>query len=49
MIVESVAEELDVKQQVFTELCTLCAADAILATNTSGISITKIAAPVTHP
>ena len=49
MIVESVVEELEVKQQVFAELCTLCAADTILATNTSGISITKIAAPVTHP
>ena len=38
------AEQLELKQKLFQEMDTLCAPDAILATNTSVISITEIAA-----
>ena len=44
MIIESVAEDLKVKQDLFGELDQICSRDAILATNTSVISITAIAA-----
>jgi 3-hydroxybutyryl-CoA dehydrogenase len=42
-VVEAVSENLDLKQKVFQDLDTLCDHDAILATNTSVISITEIA------
>ena len=42
-VVEAVSENLDLKQKVFKELDTMCRGDAILATNTSVISITEIA------
>ena len=43
-VVEAVAEQLDLKQKLFQEMDILCPPDAILATNTSVISITEIAA-----
>lgn len=43
-VVEAVFENLDLKQNVFRELDSLCGTDAVLATNTSVISITEIAA-----
>ena len=42
-VVEAVSESLELKQQVFKELDSLCSADTVLATNTSVISITEIA------
>ncbi|MFC1494306.1 3-hydroxyacyl-CoA dehydrogenase family protein [Thermodesulfobacteriota bacterium] len=42
-VVEAVSENLDLKQKVFQKLDSLCQHDAILATNTSVISITEIA------
>jgi len=42
-VVEAVAERLDVKQNVFRKLDEICRPEAILATNTSVISITEIA------
>ncbi len=42
-VVEAVSENSDLKQKVFKELDSLCQRDAILATNTSVISITEIA------
>jgi 3-hydroxybutyryl-CoA dehydrogenase len=42
--IESVAEDLKVKQDLFTELDQMCPRGVILATNTSVISITAIAA-----
>ncbi len=44
IIIESVAEDLTVKQDLFRELDQMCSRDTILATNTSVISITAIAA-----
>ncbi|HVN24349.1 MAG TPA: 3-hydroxyacyl-CoA dehydrogenase family protein [Syntrophorhabdales bacterium] len=43
-VVEAVAEQLELKQKLFKEMDELCPQDAILATNTSVISITEIAA-----
>ena len=44
LVIEAVAEQLDLKQKLFQEMDSLCSPDAILATNTSVISITEIAA-----
>ncbi len=44
MVIESVAEDLKVKQDLFMELDKMCPPETILATNTSVISITEIAA-----
>ncbi|MDD5207668.1 MAG: 3-hydroxyacyl-CoA dehydrogenase NAD-binding domain-containing protein [Desulfobacterales bacterium] len=42
-VVEAVSENLDLKQKIFRDLDSLCPPDAVLATNTSVISITEIA------
>ena len=49
IVVEAVFEQLEVKQQIFGELDLLADPDAILATNTTAIPITKIAAATRRP
>jgi 3-hydroxybutyryl-CoA dehydrogenase len=49
LVVEAATERLEVKQQIFRDLDELLAAEAILATNTSSISITKLAAGTSRP
>jgi 3-hydroxybutyryl-CoA dehydrogenase len=49
IVVEAVFEQLDVKQAVFRELDRICKADAVLATNTSAIPVTQIAAATERP
>jgi 3-hydroxybutyryl-CoA dehydrogenase len=49
LVVEAVFEELDVKQGVFRELDRICRDGAVLATNTSAIPITQIAAATDRP
>jgi len=44
LVIEAVTENLELKQKVFQDLDRLCSPEAILATNTSVISITEIAA-----
>jgi 3-hydroxybutyryl-CoA dehydrogenase len=44
LVVEAATENFDVKKQLFEKLDSICNADAILSSNTSSISITKIAA-----
>lgn len=44
LVVEAATENIDLKLKIFQDLDKLCSADTILATNTSSISITKIAA-----
>jgi 3-hydroxybutyryl-CoA dehydrogenase len=44
LVVEAVVEKIDVKKKVFAELDALAPAGTILATNTSSISITEVAA-----
>ncbi len=49
LVVEAATERLDLKLGIFKELDALCAANTILATNTSSISITQIAAVTKRP
>jgi 3-hydroxybutyryl-CoA dehydrogenase/5-formyl-3-hydroxy-2-methylpyridine 4-carboxylate dehydrogenase len=49
VVLEAVPEKLELKQEVFPEFEQHVAEDAILASNTSGIPITKIAAVCAHP
>ncbi len=49
IVVEAVFEELDAKREVFRILDGLCREDAVLATNTSAIPVTKIAAATKRP
>jgi 3-hydroxyacyl-CoA dehydrogenase/enoyl-CoA hydratase/carnithine racemase len=48
-VIEAVFEELGVKQDVFADVEQYVADDAILATNTSSLSVEKIAAKLKHP
>lgn len=49
VVVEAVVEDLAVKQEVFARLEDAVDADCILATNTSSLSVTDIAAACTRP
>jgi len=49
LVVEAVVERLDVKQKVFGELESIVAPEAILATNTSSLSVTAIGAALKTP
>jgi 3-hydroxybutyryl-CoA dehydrogenase len=49
IVVEAVFERLDIKQGVFRELDRICKAEAVLATNTSAIPVTQIAAATERP
>jgi len=48
-VIEAVFEEVGVKQQVFDEIEQIIADDAILATNTSSLSVEEIGAKLAHP
>ncbi|MCZ6605898.1 MAG: 3-hydroxyacyl-CoA dehydrogenase, partial [Alphaproteobacteria bacterium] len=47
--IEAIVENLEIKQQVFKELETLCESGTILATNTSSLSVTAIGAVLERP
>lgn len=49
LVVEAIVENLDVKRSLFADLEGIVADDAILATNTSSISVTAIAAKLRKP
>jgi 3-hydroxybutyryl-CoA dehydrogenase len=49
LVIEAVTENLAVKREVFSTLDRVCAPDAVLATNTSSLSVTEIAAFATKP
>ena len=49
LVIEAATENNDLKLKIFKELDQLCDNDTILATNTSSISITKIAAATSRP
>jgi 3-hydroxybutyryl-CoA dehydrogenase len=49
LIIESSTENMDKKKELFAELDKVCRDDAILATNTSALSITEIAAVTSRP
>ncbi len=49
LVIEAIVERLDVKTSVIKQLDAICRADAILASNTSSISLTQLAAASAHP
>lgn len=49
IVIEAIIEDLTLKQQLFKKLDSICNEEAILATNTSSISITSIAAVTSRP
>ncbi|MGQ9693199.1 MAG: 3-hydroxybutyryl-CoA dehydrogenase [Thermodesulfobacteriota bacterium] len=49
VVIEAVVENMELKKQVYKELDQLCAPDVILASNTSGLSITEIASVTKRP
>ena len=49
LVVEAATENLDLKLRIFKDLDELCPEDTILASNTSSISITQIAAVTSRP
>ena len=49
VVVEAVVEKLEVKLDLFSRLDSICGPETLLATNTSSISITRIAAATRRP
>jgi len=49
LVVEAIVEDMRVKKEVFAELDSICKLDTILASNTSGLSITEIASATNRP
>jgi 3-hydroxybutyryl-CoA dehydrogenase len=49
VVIEAIVEELAAKQALFAELERVCRGDAVLATNTSALSVTEIASATSSP
>lgn len=49
LVTEAVTEDIDVKREIFASIDKHADADALLTTNTSGLSITEISTAVSHP
>jgi 3-hydroxybutyryl-CoA dehydrogenase len=49
LAIEVVPERIEIKREVFAELDRVCGPEAILATNTSSLSVTSVAAGTRHP
>ncbi|WP_286239239.1 3-hydroxyacyl-CoA dehydrogenase PaaH [Neptuniibacter halophilus] len=49
LVIEAIIEDLKIKRGLLADLEATCAADAILATNTSSISVTALGAEMQHP
>jgi 3-hydroxybutyryl-CoA dehydrogenase len=49
LVIEAVPEQLDLKREVFAELDRVCPPEAILATNTSSLSVTEISVATHRP
>jgi len=49
LVIEAVPERMELKRAVFGELDLACRPDTILATNTSSLSVTALAASIRHP
>ena len=49
LVVEAVVERMEVKRDVFATLDRIVSPDAVLATNTSSLSVTEISAATSHP
>ncbi len=49
LVIEAATEDMEAKKALFKELDELCKPDTIIATNTSALSITEIAAATNRP
>ncbi|GII20781.1 3-hydroxyacyl-CoA dehydrogenase family protein [Planosporangium mesophilum] len=49
LVIEAVPEHLDLKQAIFAELDKVCKPEAVLATNTSSLSVTEISVATSRP
>src|SRR3954469_3625974 len=49
LVVEAVVESIEIKKQIFKQLEAIVSEDAILATNTSSLSVTEISTANSHP
>jgi 3-hydroxybutyryl-CoA dehydrogenase len=49
LVIEAATENIELKQKIFKDLDTFCKPDAILSSNTSSISITKMGAATKRP
>jgi len=49
LVIEAATENLDIKLRILKQLDGIVSADTVLATNTSSISITQLAATISHP
>jgi 3-hydroxybutyryl-CoA dehydrogenase len=49
LVVEAIVEELDAKRELFADLERICRPDAVLATNTSALSVSAIAEATERP
>jgi len=49
LVIEAAIENMEIKKKIFKELDQLCKAEAILATNTSSLSITDVASATNRP
>ncbi|HKL01030.1 MAG TPA: 3-hydroxybutyryl-CoA dehydrogenase [Desulfotignum sp.] len=49
LVIEAIIEVMEIKKQVFQDLDNICKKDTLLATNTSGLSITEMASVTQRP
>jgi 3-hydroxybutyryl-CoA dehydrogenase len=49
LVIEAIIEVMDIKKQVFQDLDHICKKDTLVATNTSGLSITEMASVTRRP
>ena len=49
MVIEAAVEDMEIKKKIFCQLDEICSSDAVLATNTSALSITELAKSTKHP
>jgi 3-hydroxybutyryl-CoA dehydrogenase len=49
LVIEAIVEQVEAKKELFAELDRIVAPQAVLATNTSALSVTELAAATSHP
>ncbi len=49
LVIEAVAEKMEIKKEIFSKLDSICPEDTIFTTNTSSLSITEIASSTQRP
>lgn len=49
LIIETIIEDMDIKKQLYRDLCNVCPQNIVIATNTSSLPITELATSVSCP